>query len=158
MLLPAVAPITVAVGVAGIYASGRLYIVPGRPAWCSPLTIVRFAATAMAVGPMLTGHVRWAVVGVTLQLAATAANLVRLRVGSGSEGRGTLRLTFDWYRDGFVALVLASLGAGIAAATGVVVVALPLVLGAELLGRYLFYVTVVPLDMPGSFSSRMTHR
>jgi hypothetical protein len=25
---------------------------------------------------------------------------------------------------------------------------------AELVGRYLFFVTVVPLDMPGSFTSR----
>ncbi len=29
--------------------------------------------------------------------------------------------------------------------------------GAELLGRYLFYVTVVPLDMPGSFSRTRKH-
>src|SRR5262249_12695203 len=34
----------------------RLYVVPGRPAWDSPLTVVRFFATALALGPPLTGH------------------------------------------------------------------------------------------------------
>ena len=157
VLLPALTPLTVAVGVAGIYASGRLYIVPGRPAWNSPLTIVRFAATAVAVGPLLTGHARWAVLGVGLQVVATVANLVRLRIAGSHEGRGTLRLSFDWFRIPVIALVAGTLGAGLAAGMGLVIVALPLVALSELLGRYLFYVTVVPLDMPGSFSSRMTH-
>jgi hypothetical protein len=33
--------------------------------------------------------------------------------------------------------------------------AVALVFGGELISRYLFYVTVVPLDMPGSFSRSM---
>jgi DMSO reductase iron-sulfur subunit len=158
VVVPLITGLTVAVGCAGIYASGRLYIVPGRPAWNSRLTIVRFAATAVALGPLLTGHARWAVLGVAVQLAATLANLIRLRIGGSNEGRGTLRLVLDWFRIPMVALVLGSLGAAVAAGVGLVAVALPLMALVEVLGRYLFYVTVVPLDMPGSFSSRMTHR
>ena len=158
VVLPAITPLTVGVGLAGIFASGRLYIVPGRPAWDSPLTVVRFAATAVAVGPLLTGHARWAVIGVVVQAAGTVANLVRLRLAGTNEARGTLRLTLDWFRTALIALAVGTLAAGLAAGAGLVVLALPLMALSELLGRYLFYVTVVPLDMPGSFSSRMTHR
>ena len=49
--LPALAVAAVVAGAAGVYASARLYVVPGRPAWDTPLTIVRFFATAVALGP-----------------------------------------------------------------------------------------------------------
>ncbi len=48
--LPGAAPVAGIVGAAGVYASGRLYMVPGRPAWCSSLTLARFGATALALG------------------------------------------------------------------------------------------------------------
>jgi len=41
------------VGVAGLYASARLYRIPARPAWDSPRTIVSFMTTALAVGPLV---------------------------------------------------------------------------------------------------------
>ncbi|MDP9402381.1 MAG: dimethyl sulfoxide reductase anchor subunit, partial [Actinomycetota bacterium] len=43
----------VALGVAGVYASGRLYLVPARPVWHSRRTLVAFFATAGATGPLL---------------------------------------------------------------------------------------------------------
>jgi Fe-S-cluster-containing dehydrogenase component/DMSO reductase anchor subunit len=155
--LPLLAPMTVAVGAAGVYASGRLYIVPGRPAWNSRLTVVRFAATAMAVGPLLTGHPRWALAGIALQVAATTANLLRLAVATGNEAKGTLHLTFGWFRIATIAVGALWIVAAVSAALDAVALALPAIAVAELLGRYLFYVTVVPLDMPGSFSSRARH-
>jgi hypothetical protein len=42
--VPALRVPSAIVGVAGVYASARLYVVPGRPAWNSPLTVVRFFA------------------------------------------------------------------------------------------------------------------
>jgi DMSO reductase anchor subunit len=159
LLIPVAAPLTVAVGVAGVYASGRLYVVPGRPAWHTRLTIVRFGATALAVGPLLTGHPRWALVGIALQVLATAANLVRLQRDPRIEWWGSVRLTLGWFRVPFVLAGLALAGGLVAAALGVLLVALPLVVAGELVGRYLFYVTVVPLDMPGSFArSSKGHR
>jgi formate dehydrogenase iron-sulfur subunit len=161
VIAPPLAPLAAAVGAAGVYASGRLYIVPGRPSWHTPLTLVRFAATALAIGPLVTGHPALAVVGVGAGLGATTVNLVRLAGDRRIEGRGTVRLTLGWFRPLFVLGGLASLaGAGLAAAGPgslglspgtAALAALPLVVGGELIGRYLFYVTVVPLDMPGSF-------
>jgi DMSO reductase iron-sulfur subunit len=152
VVLPAAAPVAAAVGLAGVFASGMLYVVPGRPAWQSPLTVVRFFATALAVGPLLTGHPAWAAAGIAVQLLATAANVLRLARDPRIEGWGSVRLLlvrFRWLTASAVVGWLA--GAGLAMAGPPLLALLPIAL-AELAGRYLFYVTVVPLDMPGSFA------
>src|SRR3546814_8210919 len=79
VLVPGAAPVAAAVGVVGVYASARLYIVPGRPSWDSPLTIASFAATGLAIGPVITGALPLAAGGVTLSLVALVASLWRLR-------------------------------------------------------------------------------
>ena len=143
------------VGAAGVYASGRLYMVPGRPAWCSPLTLARFGATALALGGLVSGHLAVGVAGIVAGLAATAANLARLARGSGSSGgapfaspcaaSGTCRCWPSCCR----------WPGSSPPPSGPSMLALACVAGGELIGRYLFYVTVVPLDMPGSFSRSM---
>jgi DMSO reductase iron-sulfur subunit len=152
VLVPLLAPVAAVVGLAGIYASGRLYVVPGRPAWHSPLTIVRFFATALAIGPLLTGWGALAAAGIALQVAATAANLVRLAREPRIEGWGSVRLTLVWFRPWSVAALLLWVGGALLALLVSPLAALAPVVAAELIGRYLFYVTVVPLDMPGSFA------
>jgi DMSO reductase anchor subunit len=150
--IPVVAPLTVAVGCAGIYASARLYVVPGRPAWDTPLTIVRFFATALALGPALTGHRALAAAGIGIALLATVLNWWRLARQSGRAARGALRLELRWFR--WWTAARWSLGAAaVAGAWGGVPLAVVFVVAAasELLGRWLFYVAVVPLNMPGAF-------
>jgi hypothetical protein len=44
-----------------------------------------------------------------------------------------------------------AVGGIVSAISGPLFLAFGLVAACELIGRYLFYVTVVPLDMPGSF-------
>jgi DMSO reductase anchor subunit len=154
--LAVVAPVAavgaVLVGAVGVFASGRLYVVPGRPGWHSWLTIVRFGATAVILGPLLTGHPAVALWGIVLQATATVANLVRLGRGNRIEQWGVVRLTLGWFRIPSVGVAVGWMaGAGLILA-GHPWVALPVLALAELVGRYLFYVTVVPLDMPGSFS------
>lgn len=147
----AVAGLAALVGIGGIYASARLYIVSGRPAWDSPLTIVRFFATAAALGPVLTGDVALAVVGVTIALGATVAGWVRLARTPGLPTEGALRLELRWFRSWTVlrfALALAGLAA---LAVAPAVLAFPLLAVSELIGRWLFFVAVVPLNMPGAF-------
>jgi DMSO reductase anchor subunit/ferredoxin len=152
VVLAPLAPVAALVGLAGVFASGRLYVVPGRPAWHSPLTVVRFFATALALGPLLTGHPAWAVAGVVLQLAASTANVARLQHDPRIEGWGAVRLLLVRFRRLTLAAVAGWLiGAGLALGGRPLAALVPLVL-AELAGRYLFYVTVVPLDMPGSFA------
>jgi len=153
--VPAAAPVATLAGLAGVYASGRLYMVPGRPAWCSPLTLARFGATAAAVGGLVTGHRAVGVAGVAAGLAVTASNLARLGRGDRIEWWGTTRLALRRFRRlSVVAAVLAVGGIAVGVA-GPLALAVGLVFGAELIGRYLFYVTVVPLDMPGSFYRSM---
>ncbi|HEX6382077.1 MAG TPA: DmsC/YnfH family molybdoenzyme membrane anchor subunit, partial [Acidimicrobiia bacterium] len=153
--IPAAAPVAAFVGAAGVYASGRLYMVRGRPAWCSPLTLARFGTTAAALGGLMTGHRAVGVIGVAGGLIVTGANLVRLARGERIEWWGTVRLTTRRFRKLAALAVVLSLGGIAAGVAGPLLLAVVLVFGGELIGRYLFYVTVVPLDMPGSFYRSM---
>jgi Fe-S-cluster-containing dehydrogenase component/DMSO reductase anchor subunit len=153
--VPAAAPLAALVGAAGVYASGRLYMVPGRPAWCSPLTLARFGATTAALGGLMTGHRAVGVAGVIAGLVVTGANLARLSRGERIEWWGTVRLTTRRFRKLTALAVVLPLGGIAAGLAGPLLVAVVLVFGGELIGRYLFYVTVVPLDMPGSFYRSM---
>ena len=147
--VPALAPAAAAVGVAGVFASGRLYVVPGRPSWDTPLTIAAFTLTALATGPLLTGHPGVAVAALGAQLAVWLANLARLSRDPRLEATGTVTL----YRHPFGSLT-ALRWAAAAGGTGLALAGWPLAALAavglgELIGRYLFYVTVVPLNIPG---------
>jgi DMSO reductase anchor subunit len=155
VVVPGVAPAAAFVGVAGVYASGRLYMVPGRPAWCSPLTLARFATTTLALGGLTAGQRSFGVAGVIGGLVVTAANLARLARGDRIEWWGSVRLTLRRFRNLFAGQVILLVGGLLAAVSGPLVVALALVATGEVIARYLFYVTVVPLDMPGSFSRSM---
>ena len=158
-------PATV-VGVLGVYASARLYIVPGRPSWNSPLTVVRFLATGLALGPLLTGHRSLAAIGVAVALVATALNWARLmrspKHAIPQQARwGAVRLELGWFLP-WTACRFALGFVGTVAILGGAPTLVPLaMLGiAELIGRWLFYVAVVPLNMPGAFwrGAAGTHR
>jgi Fe-S-cluster-containing dehydrogenase component/DMSO reductase anchor subunit len=151
VLVPAVAPVAAVVGVAGVYASARLYIVPGRPSWNTPLTFVAFGASGLAVGPLITGSVPLAAVGAALALAALALNLVRLRRDGLMALRGTVELYLHRLRTWTALRVLLTVTGVVAAVAGVPAAAVTLLLAGEVMGRWLFYVTVVPANMPGSF-------
>ena len=164
-------------GLAGVYASARLYLVPARPVWNSRRTIVAFFATGLSVGPLLTllllerpgtnpgwtGLLLGASAAATLvQLAAHAHLLATLRRHQDRQHRGTRSLLRGRFRAtvttrvgcaaaGLVLVASASgplAGPGATVRVGAAVVVLGL---GELLGRYLFYVTVVPHGMAGGF-------
>jgi formate dehydrogenase iron-sulfur subunit len=156
--LPGLAALAMLLGVAGVFASGRLYVVPGRPAWNTPLTIAAFYLTGLAAGPLLTGRPGLAAAAVGAQLAVWLANLGRLRRDRRREWNGTVflhRHPFGWLTG---LRVVCGIGGALVAVTPSwpvpVALAFGLVLLGELIGRYLFYVTVVPLNMPGGFVSR----
>jgi formate dehydrogenase iron-sulfur subunit len=153
--------IAAGVGCAGVYASARLYIVPGRPSWNSPLTVVRFAATAAALGPLLTRHTTVAAAGAGVALGATALNWARLMRTPQQPWWGAVRLELRWLGRWTTARFVLG-AAGIVTALSGVPVVVPLVLLAlcELVGRWIFYVAVVPMNMPGAFwrGAAGTHR
>lgn len=165
------------VGIAGVYASARLYRVPARPVWNSGRTSASFFATVTAAGPLLAllcldrGRVRpaWiaallavSAAGVVAQLAAAAHLRATLRRRTDRQHRGTAALlarfpTLRFVRTGgalgALALAASALAAPLAgpAAGGRIGAALVVAAAAELAGRYLFYVTVVPYRIAGSW-------
>jgi formate dehydrogenase iron-sulfur subunit len=150
-IVPAAAVPAAAVGAAGVYASARLYVVPGRPAWHSPLTIVRFFATAFALGPALTGRGGIAAAGAGVALVATAVNWARLSRRDDPAWRGAVRLELFWFRPWTLLRWTVSAAGIVLALMGRPLLAFGLLAVGELIGRWLFYVTVVPLNMPGTF-------
>jgi len=174
--------LAVMVGVAGVYASARLYLVPARPVWNSRRTPVAFFATAVSTGPLVAllcldrsrlhpSAVAWlmvvAALGTIAQLAVQARLLAVVRAGHDHQHQGTAQLLDGELHGLFrgrvtVALVglalLMSAGAvplGGSAAGGRLATALVVITLGELAGRYLFYVSVVPYRMAdGFFGSR----
>jgi DMSO reductase anchor subunit len=152
VLFSTFASVAALVGMAGVYASARLYVVPGRPAWYTPLTVVRFGATGVTLGAALTGHRPVAALGAAVALGATAANWWRLNRHSGQPWWGAVRLELDWFRPWTTLRWGVTLAGAVLALTGAPsALAFVLLAVGELVGRWLFFVTVVPLNMPGAF-------
>ena len=178
MLNPLVGVLAVLSGVAGVYASGRLYLVPARPVWNSWRTPVAFFATAASTGPLmaffmldrsgvaggwLAGLVGMAAVGTLAQLAVAAHLAAAVRRRPDRQHRGTAHLLLERFGVTFrlrlaaavVGLML--LGGAVleplegAAAGGRLAAAVVVIVAGELVGRWLFYVTVVPFRVAGSF-------
>ncbi len=170
--------LSVLVGLAGIYASGRLYLVPARPVWQSRRTLVAFFATACSLGPLFTLvfldrsalESSWMLILGTASVLGTLAqigvyvHLVRaVRSATDHQHRGTAYLLLNRCRVLF-ALRLFATFAGLTLlisltglpldgdeAAGRLVVAVIVLSAGELAGRYLFFVTVVPFRVAGSF-------
>lgn len=152
-------------GMFGVFASARLYLVPARPAWNTPRTVVAFFATGLAAGPLVAclwepGPALYmgAMAGTVVQLAAYQWIAASVAVRRGHEWAAFGRLLFRRFRGVlWLRVGLGALGVGLEAAACVVGgswptgAALAAVVGGEVLGRYLFYVTVVPMTADGSF-------
>ena len=168
---------SVVLGVAGVYASARLYLVPARPAWNTPRTVVAFFATGLTSGPLvvvLAGNrpspggstvrveLALAALGTVLQLVIYQSIAASVAVRRGHEWVAFGRLLFRRFRGllflriglGITAVALcvaAGASAGGRALPILAAIALGCVAVGELIGRYLFYVTVVPMTADGSF-------
>ena len=153
---------TALLGIAGVCASARLYLAPGRPAWNSPFTIAEFLCTSMLLGSsgavVLTDSAIQARIAVALALLVTfaahllkivwlarserhdlcgAAQVVRVRFGNRLFLRGSLPIL------GLVLALQPSRTAAIAAAVCMI--------GSEFLSRYLFFVSVVPSNIAAQY-------
>jgi DMSO reductase iron-sulfur subunit len=162
--------LTVLLGIAGVSASACIYRVPSRPAWNTRFTLLQFNLTAGILGPLFAaavgaGETRWlAVAAATMavgQFLLLALRFLRCIASDSLELKGTARLLSTVLRNklllrgallagGAVVLPLLVGGSG-AAPVLVMVLALALALGGELLGRYLFFVSVVPKHMAAAY-------
>jgi DMSO reductase anchor subunit len=144
--------VAVAVGLGGVVASGMLYVLPSRPSWYTPATPATFLTTTAVAAAVASTEPALLTAVVATQLAIGASTVRRLANGRRPEGRDAVRLLRGRGRPALVARV-ALAAAGITGALAGWPLAALLCLAAEALGRWLFFVTAVPLDVPGSFQS-----
>jgi formate dehydrogenase iron-sulfur subunit len=125
------------------------------------LTLVQFNLTAATLGPLLVAAVgasdaRWpvlaAVAMAAAQLLLVALRFIRLVAADAIELNGTARLLSTTLKPQFIARgALLALGGVmlplVAGGAALLWVALALSLAGEIVGRYLFFVSVVPKHM-----------
>ena len=155
---------TTLLGVAGVTCSARIYIVRARPAWNTPYTLAEFFATAAMLGPLFVramgvSDAPWlawaAALGGFAQLATQASKYLWLSRSETFELRASALLLSGRLQRQFVIRLIVLLAAGIVGPlTGAPPLALLVTsLAGEWLGRWLFFVSVVPKNMAASFAS-----
>jgi DMSO reductase iron-sulfur subunit len=159
---------TLILGITGITCSARIYIVRARPAWNSGYTVAEFFATAALLGPMFvrisgTFDARWLAVapvaGAAAQLLTQTLKFLWLSRSDIFELRASSLLLSGQFRSAFLLRLGILIVAGIlapllfASSTRAMAAAVVLALAGEWLGRWLFFVTVVPKNMAAAFSA-----
>lgn len=163
---------TVLAGFAGVTCSARIYIVRARPAWFSSYTIAEFHATALLLGPlfvrMLLTHAgggtipSWilqiSMAGVLVQLTTQLLKFLWLSRSEGFELRASSLLLSGPLQNlfltrlallGLVGFLLPLDATGEWRITAIFLLALV----SEWMGRYLFFVSVVPKNIAAAFTS-----
>jgi formate dehydrogenase iron-sulfur subunit len=157
--------VTYLLGIAGVAASARLYLAPGRPAWNSSITFLEFFATASllgtAAGSALNNgslHPDSLVVATTFCGFALALKIIRLRFSKRHELFASWQLLSSallnklLLRISLLALgTWLSVGSQGVAARAIGFLAL---LAGEFLGRYLFFVSVVPSNIASGYLAK----
>lgn len=161
VVIPALIPPAALLGFAGITASALIYLVPARPAWNSTSTVADFYLTALLLGPLFLATLGVPVPRLAVSIAAAAQllnYLLKFIVMTASEEfelRASARLLAHELRGAFlVRLALLIAGGIVLPLTGHAAFGFALTLVAELLSRYLFFVSVVPKNMAASFFRR----
>jgi DMSO reductase anchor subunit len=168
----AVGALTVVLGIAGVTSSACIYRVPSRPAWNTPYTLLQFNLTAAVLGPLFAaaiagGNLRWLAIGATTMASAQfvllALRFFRCISSDSLELRGTARLLSTVLKGrlilrgallaiGAIAIPLLVAGSGPAeAGHSSLLAALLLATIGEIVGRYLFFVSVVPKHLAASY-------
>jgi Fe-S-cluster-containing dehydrogenase component/DMSO reductase anchor subunit len=157
-----VGAVTVILGIAGVTASACIYRVPSRPAWNTRYTLLQFNLTGALLGPLFAaavgvGDVKWLAIasaaGAGSQFVLLAVRFLRCIAADSLELKGTARLLSTVFAKHLVARgVLLAAGAVILPLLGApAMLSLALAIGAEILGRYLFFVSVVPKHMAAPY-------
>jgi DMSO reductase anchor subunit len=157
---------TALAGVAGITCSARIYIVRARPAWFSSYTVAEFFSTALLLGPAFV-HLIDRHAPAALLLASVAGGAAQLLVQSGKflwlsrseafELRSSSLLLAGRLQSRFVVRLLILIAAGIviplaASSAWILGAGFLFALAGEFLGRYLFFVSVVPKNIAAAFT------
>ncbi len=153
-----------ALGLFAMYATSRIYLVPGRPSWNSAHTVAEFFLTGAMLGPLLLaalGAMPTDVLNGSAAFAAIANILVEIWRflsfvrSEDYERQATARLlSGPLARLFLLRLGLVAVGAIALPARGLPMAGCALATAGALLGRYLFFVSVVPKNMALPFLER----
>jgi DMSO reductase iron-sulfur subunit len=155
----------VAMGLAGVYCSARIYLVPARPSWNSRYTVTDFFLTAGVLGPLLVRssglevHGSLAVaaaVAASAQLVVQVSKLLWMTGHDAVENQASSSLLLHRLRDIFLARLGLLLAGGVVlplmtASRVSTICALLLALTGELAGRWLFFVGTTPKSIASGF-------
>jgi DMSO reductase iron-sulfur subunit len=166
---PLVGAFTAVCGAAGMMCSARIYVVRARPAWYSGYTIAEFFSTGLLLGPLfimaMNVRVPWlawaAAAGGAAQLITQTLKFLWLTRSDIFELRQASLLLSGQFRRAFLSRLGLLIAAGIVLpllAHGentlkISAVALIVALAGEWLGRWLFFVTVVPKNIAAAFTT-----
>jgi DMSO reductase iron-sulfur subunit len=149
---------TALIGLCGITASAFIYLVPARPAWNSKYTVIDFHLTAWLLGPLFLAALG-ALIPPMLPLGAASSQLlnlvmrfIRLTCSDEFELRASARLLGNDLKNRLLyRIALLIIGGMVLPALHYPVAALLVAITGELMGRYLFFVSVVPRNMAAPF-------
>jgi DMSO reductase anchor subunit len=169
---PAAGFMTVLWACIGVMCSAKIYMVPARPAWNSRYTVAEFFSTALLLGPMfvraldpetLSGPIglwiaRAAIAGGAAQLLTQSLKFLWLSRSEEFELRASALLLSSRLQRAFVIRLAVLVLAGIVlpletSSTLTAAAALLLGLAGEWLGRWLFFVSVVPKNIAAAFTA-----
>ena len=159
--------LTFVAGVAGVTSSARIYFVRARPAWFSEYTLAEFYSTAVLLGPLFVlvlnggvpSWVRFTVaIGASGQLIVQLLKFLWLSRSEAFELRASSLLLSGRLQSLFVTRLAVLTVAGVllplvSTRGWIIAAAFAAVLGSEWLGRYLFFVSVVPKNIAAAFTS-----
>ncbi|MDE3104717.1 MAG: dimethyl sulfoxide reductase anchor subunit [Acidobacteriota bacterium] len=168
-------------GIAGTLASAFIYLVPARPSWNMVHTPLDFLLSAALLGTALLPCLDWlarhvaalrmpatqpapalpvwpTVVAAALVLTNQFVRLMRLRWSAQFEHRATVSLLGTHaLRPALLASLMSATAAGVFALCGAFGFAVVMAFASVLLSRYLFFVSVVPLNMALTFTGGGKH-
>src|SRR6266851_29678 len=156
-LAGALGALTTLFGIGGIVASAFIYLVPARPSWNSRYTVAEFFLTGAMLGPLFLSALGFplpllAVIGGLGQGLNQGLKFLWLIRSDEFELQGSARLLSADLQNLFLARFgLLVAGGVVLPLAGFYALALATALAGELLGRYLFFVSVVPRNMAAGF-------
>jgi formate dehydrogenase iron-sulfur subunit len=159
----AVAVLATVLGLAGITSTSFLYLVPGRPAWRTAHTVCEFVLSGLVLGLLFVAALGVpapflpvvAAIAAAGQIINQVSKFVTLKCSDEFEKQASARLlSEDFGRRFVVRLLLLLVGGVVLPLLGWITPGFAIALAAELLGRYLFFVTVVPKNMARSYFER----
>ena len=155
---------TVLLGAAGITASAFIYLVPARPSWNTKFTVSDFLLTGALLGPLFAVAIGAAhgrvitligVAAASAQLLNQSLRFLWLIASDTFELQASARLLSTTLAKTFLLRAALLFAGGIALPLlGIGVLrfaALALAFAGEIVGRYLFYVSVVPKNIAAPY-------